>query len=84
MGVSTKIHCNNCGYDFTREYGVGIDGHAVLYCDRCGKPTSVDFSGGWVTTPKAAARIVARMTSTKSDGEKRNVPSVAEIKLPHD
>lgn len=23
MGVITKIHCNNCGHDFTREYGVG-------------------------------------------------------------
>ena len=51
MGISTKKHCNNCGHDFTREYGVGIDGHAVLYCDRCGKPMNVDFSGGWVTLP---------------------------------
>jgi len=51
MGIATKNHCNNCGHDFTREYGVGIDGHAVLYCDRCGKSMNVDFSGGWVTLP---------------------------------
>ncbi len=51
MGVTTKMHCRNCGQDFTREYGVGIDGHAVLYCDCCGKPMNVDFSAGWVSLP---------------------------------
>lgn len=51
MGVTTKIRCHNGGHVFTREYGVGIDGHAILYCNRCGKSLNVDFSGGWVSLP---------------------------------
>lgn len=51
MGLTNKIHCNNCGHEFTREYGVGIDGHAVLYSNKCGKSLNVDFSMGWVTLP---------------------------------
>lgn len=38
MGVTTKLHCNQCGKDFTREYGVGIDGHATLYCAKKSPP----------------------------------------------
>jgi len=54
MGVKQKIHCHGCGHDFVRDYGVGIDGHAVLYCDRCGKSMHVDFSGGWMSLPDCA------------------------------
>lgn len=49
MGLIRIIKCHNCGYVFDREYGVNINGHSVLHCDKCGKSINVDFSGGWVS-----------------------------------
>ena len=45
MGVTHNIRCGKCGHAFTRSYGIGINGHGTLYCDRCGQAQQVDLSG---------------------------------------
>lgn len=40
--------CHHCGQQFSRSYGVDIQGRGTMYCPRCGKSQNFDLSGGWI------------------------------------
>lgn len=44
MGYMEMYRCADCGTDWLRTTGMGMAQVYQLHCDRCGDPTSVDFS----------------------------------------